>query len=164
MKLFEISDQYQQVLEEAINVETGEINETALMKLDEIKENVEQKGIAVASCIKNLMAEQEAVKAARSAMAEREKRLEREVDWLKEYLRSNMERCAINEISCPLFVIKMRKNPASVDIKDESLVPREYIKEKTVTSIDKLKIHRDIVAGSQIPGVELINRNSVVIR
>jgi hypothetical protein len=164
MKLFEISDQYQQVLEEAINVETGEINESALMRLDDIKESAEQKGIAVASCIKNLMAEHEAVKAARNAMVEREKRLEREVDWLKEYLRSNMERCEINEISCPYFVIKMRKNPASVDVKDESLVPREYIKEKTVTSIDKLKIHKDIVAGSQIPGVELINRNSIVIR
>ena len=34
MKLFEISGQYQKVLEEAINVETGEIDETALMKLD----------------------------------------------------------------------------------------------------------------------------------
>ena len=164
MKLFEISGQYQKVLEEAINVETGEIDETALMKLDEIKESAEQKGIAVASCIKNLMAEHEAVKSAKAAMAEREKRLEREVDWLRGYLKDNMEKCSINEISCPYFIVKMKKNPPSVDVKDESLLPMEYIKEKTVLSIDKLKIHRDISAGHKIPGVELVQKNSITIR
>lgn len=164
MKLYEIANEYEQIIKGAIDEETGEVDEAALRKLDEIQESAQEKGVAVASCIKNLMAEQEAVKAARVAMESREKRLEKEMERLKDYLKENMERCGIKEISCPYFVVKVKKNPASVDVKDESLLPEEYIKRKTVSAIDKIKIKEEIMLGVHVPGAELVQKTSVTIR
>lgn len=164
MKLYQIADQYESILNEAINPETGEINETALMKLDDIKDDVKEKGIAVASFIKNMEAERNAIEAARKIMAEREARLDREMSWLDGYLKGNMERCGISEISSPYFVVKLKKCPVSVNVMDEDAIPDEYKKVKTTTSIDKAMVKEGILAGIVIPGVELKQNVRLEIR
>lgn len=164
MKLYQIADQYESILNEAINPETGEINETALMKLDDIKDDVKEKGIAVASFIKNMEAERNAIEAARKIMAEREARLDREMSWLDGYLKGNMERCGISEISSPYFVVKLKKCPVSVNVMDEDAIPDEYKKVKTTTSIDKAMVKEGILAGIVIPGAELKQNVRLEIR
>lgn len=164
MKLYEIADQYRCILNEAINEETGEINEQALAKLDEIKSDITEKGIAVASYIRNMQADMEAIQNARKEMAEREDKLKREVEWLTNYLQTNMERCGISEIKCAYFNIKLKKCPLSTDILDEQTIPDDYKKTKTVVTIDKIKIKEELLAGVVIPGVQLKQNNRIEIR
>ena len=164
MNLFEISNEYQAVLSETFDHETGEVNETSLAKLDELTEKIEDKGVAVASFIKNLDAERKAVEDAKKAMAEREKSLERRAEWLTNYLQTNMERCGINEIKSPYFIVKIKKCPLSVDIQDEKLLPNDYKKVKEITTIDKLKIKDELLCGVIIPGARLKQNNRLEIK
>jgi ArsR family metal-binding transcriptional regulator len=164
MKLFELSAQYQQLIEETFDVETGEINEQALANLDQLKVDVKEKSIAIASYIKNIDAEKKAIEEAKKAMAEREARLERRVTSLTSYLKTNMERCGINEISCAYFAIKLKNCPVSVDIQNEDLIPSEFKKTKEVISVDKIKIKEGILAGHEIPGASLKQNTRLEIR
>lgn len=164
MKLYEIANEYQDILEQSFDQETGEVNETALSKLDEIAVQLQDKGIAVASYIKNIDAERKAIEDAKKAMAEREKKLDKEIDYLTQYLQFNMENCGITEIKSPHFVIKLKKCPLSTDIIDESLIPDEYKKVKEVVSLDKMKIKEEILAGVIIPGASLKQNNRIEIR
>lgn len=163
-KLYEIADQYEQVFNEAIDPETGEIDENKMLMLDDIKADANEKGIAVASRIRNLMAEHNAIKEARTSMAAREKTLAREMEFLEGYLQRNMERCRIQKISCPWFVISLRKCNPSVDddTLDMAQLPEQYIRVKREPN--KVDILRDIKAGIHVPGASLKQNNSISIK
>ena len=164
MKLFEIANQYETLLEQTFDPETGEINAQAMAKLDEVSLDIKEKGIAVAAYIKNMDAERKAIEDAKKGMAERETRLVNRVAYLTSYLQSNMERCGINEISCVNFVVKLKKCPVSVDILNEDSIPDDYKKTKSVVSIDKIKIREEILAGVIVPGASLKQNNRLEIK
>jgi outer membrane murein-binding lipoprotein Lpp len=162
--LYEISNEYQSLLEKTYDPETGEIFPQVLDKLDEISAKIEDKAIAVASYIKNLDAEREAIEKAKKNMAEREARLDKRADYLTQYLQSNMERCGITEIKSPMFVIKLKKCPFSTDIIDENIIPDDYKKTKEVVTIDRLKLKEELQAGVIVPGAALKQNNRLEIR
>lgn len=164
MRLYEIANEYQLLLDQSINPETGEVNETALACLENIVDNVKNKSIAVASYIKNIEADEIAIDAAISRMQDRKNQITKKVESLITYLQTNMERCGINEISCPYFVIKLKKCPVSVDVIDEASIPDDYKKKKEVISIDKLKIKEELNNGVVIPGVTLKQNMRLDIR
>jgi hypothetical protein len=164
MNLYQISNEYQHILEQSFDQETGEVNEQALVSLEEVKTTMEEKSIAIASFVKNLDAERKAIEEAKKAMADREKALERRVEWMTNYLQSNMERCGISEIKSPYFGIKLKKCPVSVDVQDENIIPDDYKKVKEVVSIDKLKIKEELLSGVLIPGAALKQNNRLEIR
>ena len=164
MRLYEITNEYQLLLDQSINPDTGEVNETALACLENIVDDVKSKSIAVASYIKNIEADEIAIDAAISRMQDRKNQITKKVESLVTYLQTNMERCGINEISCPYFVIKLKKCPVSVDVIDEASIPDNYKKKKEVISIDKLKIKEELNNGVVIPGVTLKQNMRLDIR
>ena|SRR5579871_4398512 len=164
MNLYKIANEYENILQETFDAETGEINEKALAKLDEVKTDIKEKSLAVAAYIKNIDAERKAIEEAKKAMQERESRLDKRVSYLTQYLQSNMERCGIQEISSPNFVVKLKKCPVSVDVFNEQELPNEYKKSKEVISIDKMKIKEEIQAGVVIPGAQLKQNTRLEIR
>lgn len=164
MNLYEISNEYQALLDDRYDPDTGEFLQPALGRIDEIAEQLEDKAIAVASYIKNLEAEREAIEKAKKNMAERESRLDKRADYLSQYLQSNMERCGITEIKSPMFVIKLKKCPVSTDILDENMIPNDYKKSKEIVTIDKLKLKEEMLAGVIVPGAALKQNNRLEIR
>lgn len=164
MNLFQISNEYQSILDDTFDEETGEIKEISLIDLNEVKEKLEDKIIAVASYIKNIDAEKEAVEQAKKTLITREARLNKRMNSLSEYLQSNMERCGISEIKSPYLVIKIKKCPLSVGIIDEYFIPELYKKHKDMITIDKLKIKEDILSGKEIPGALLKQNNRLEIK
>lgn len=162
--LYKIANEYQSLLEQTYDPETGEIFPQVLDKLEELSTTMEDKAVAVASYIKNLDAEREAIAQAKKNMAERESRLDRRSDYLTQYLQCNMERCGITEIKSPLFVIKLKKCPVSTDIIDENMIPDDYKKRKEVVSIDRMKLKEEMLSGVVIPGAQLKQNNRLDIR
>lgn len=162
MKLFEIADEYQEILSGLYNVETGEVNEASLAKLQELQDSLESKCIAVASYIENMEAERKAIEQAKKNMAEREARYKKQVLSMKEYLLINMEKSQLKKVSCPQFEITLRKNPPAVDIFDEDAIPHEY--DKVIIEHDTAKIRDHLMHGVVIPGARLVQRNSVRIK
>ena len=164
MNLYKIANEYQEILSNTFDDETGEVNENAMALLEIAKDSLEEKGIAVASYIKNIEAECNAIHKAQLEMSAREIRLEKRIKYLIEYLQSNMERCAISEIKSPYFVIKLKKCPISTEILDENSIPNDYKKVKEVVTIDKLKLKDEMLAGVVIPGAQLRQNNRLEIR
>lgn len=60
------------------------------------------------------------------------------------------------------FTFKRRKFPPRVVVADEKLLPKEYIKEKVLTSIDKIAIKKALQNGDEVAGASLEQRQGVV--
>ncbi len=163
MNLYEISTEYQEILSELYDDE-GNVNEQALQRLEQNDIAMEKKAIAIASFIKNMDAEREAIDSAKKAMAEREARFKKRISDLKGYLLSNMERRGINKVNCPYFEIKLKKCPLSVHIDNEDLIPDEYKRTKVEVSPDKIKMLQEMKVGVIIPGVSLQQNMTLDIR
>ena len=65
MNLYKIANEYQEILSNTFDDETGEVNENAMALLEIAKDSLEEKGIAVASYIKNIDAERKAIEEAK---------------------------------------------------------------------------------------------------
>lgn len=163
MNLYTIHTEYRQLLEELYD-EEGEVNETALAKLNENEKALEAKAIAVASYIKNMEAESNAMADAEKAISLRRKRLQKRAEYLVGYLQENMEKRGINKISCSWFDLTLKKCPHSVAILNGEVIPAEYIRTKIETSPDKVKMLGDLKNGVVIEGVELQQRNRLDIK
>ena len=162
MKLYEIANEYQHILGNYFDPETGEVNETSLAQIDEIKESLEKKCVAVASYIENIKAECQVISEAKKRMADRESRFKKQLESLKEYLLYNMEKSELKKVTCPYFDISIRKNPPAVEVYDETAVPLDY--DKVEIKKDTAKMRQDMLKGIEIPGARLTQRNSVTIR
>lgn len=161
MKLYEISNEYQSILNNMYDPETGEVNKESMSKLNEITESLDKKCVAVACYIENIKAECQAISDAKKRMSERESKFKRKLQNMKEYLLYNMEKSDIKKVSCSYFDISVHKNPDSVEIYDESIIPLDYDKVEIKKDIDKMR--KDLRNGIEIPGARLIQRKSVQI-
>ena len=74
----------------------------------------------------------------------------------KEYVKENMEKLGLQKIDTELGTLSIAKNPASVEIFDETLIADEYKKEKVTVSIDKTSIKNALKAGKDVQGVKLV--------
>lgn len=163
LTLYEMSDQYQFLVNELYDHETGVVNETTLARLNELTDSMENKAINITMLFKSLEATKEAIKKEKDKMAAREKAFTAQVARLKEYLLQNMQRCQIKKIECPQFVIGLQNNPVAVEILNEEEIPAEYDKQPK-RELDLAKIKDELQNGVVIPGVRLVQRQSIRIR
>lgn len=162
LRLYEIADEYQSLLDNLCDQETGEINETVANRLQELDKPLQDKCLNTVRAMKSLEYECEAIESERKNMQAREKALKAKVKWINDYLLTNMEKADIKEISCPQFVIRLRKNPESVEIYDEDVIPEEYT--QTKVEISKQAIRLAIAGGMEVPGARLVQKNSLSIK
>jgi hypothetical protein len=162
LRLYELANEYKFLQDSLFDSETGEINESAMNRLNELDKPIQDKCINTVRAMKSLEAEYKAIEQERKAMQAREKALKDQVEWIKGYLLANMEKSEIKEISCPQFVIKLRKNPESVEIFDEDSIPEEYTQIEIKISKEAIKLA--ISGGIEVPGARLIQKNSLSIK
>ena len=124
--LYELSGQYLQAQEALSDLDLPE--QVVADTLEGLAGEIELKGMNIAKFIGNLESQADAIKQAEARMTARRKLLEARADWLREYLRSNMERCGITEISCEYFEVKLRKNPPKVVIDALPGIPETFMR------------------------------------
>jgi len=89
-----------------------------------------------------------------------EKAMDSKQEKLNKYIKENMKKLGLEKIETPLGNLTIKKNPASVNIIDESLISKEYLKEKITTTIDKTLIKNDIKSGKLVLGAKLVDTNT----
>jgi hypothetical protein len=64
----------------------------------------------------------------------------------------------IERIECPLFTMKIQKNPASVDVYDPLSIPAEYMvtPEPPPARVDKKALATAMKVGHEIPGARMV--------
>ena len=162
LRLYEMTDEYLSILNNLCDEETGEVSETSLERLDEIKDTIENKAINIVRVWKQMEAYQTAIEKERKAMELRESHLKKQVKNLKDYLQTNMLACQITKIECPQFKISLQKNPGSVKFSDESRVPQEY--KKVEVKNDVSMIRDALKMGIEVPGAYLDQGTSIRIK
>lgn len=125
--------------------------------LESLGGELEAKAQNVVAFLRNLETSAEAIKSAEKAMSERRKAIENRAAHLKQYVLDAMQHHGIQKIECPLFAISIAKNPPSVEIEDERLVPDDYRTSPPPPppQIDKKLIAQAIKDGFEVPGARL---------
>ena len=157
--LYELTWQYEQLMELAC----GDVDDTAsgltdpmVQVLEEIEDDIDTKLVGCCKALKSMVCVSKAIEAERKALKDREERIERHVEQLKEYIRHNMERMEWTKRNAGPFRLSIVNNSQpSVHILDLEAVPSKFdkIAEREV-SLTQIKIAID--KGEQVPGVELV--------
>lgn len=82
---------------------------------------------------------------------------------LKENLFESMNDLGVKKIDGQLFKIAIQKNPGSVEILDDSIIPKGYFVEQPPT-LDKKAILEELKLGHEVEGVQLKIGESIRIR
>lgn len=159
MNLFQLSSQYQQLLDK------DEYDSHEMEAIEQLSDNIEDKAIAISHYILNMQYEMEAVTHRQKQMYERARGLKMKIETLENYLRESLQKCKIEKISkSPDFVISVKYNPPSVHIDDEKKLPQDYFKRKEVYTVDKELIKLDIDKGIDVPGASIVRKTRLEIK
>ena len=168
MKLYEIANQLTDILlyAEENNISSSEFEEQ--IKLLEMA--ADEKIDNVASVIKNIRAESNAIKVEVSTLQERMKKKTQEADRLSDYLLTYMNQLGMKKFESSRNLIKIKKNPPSVKIDGNFL---EWAKEngleyvttpEPVTVPNKAVIKDELKMGIVIPHTELVQAERLEIK
>lgn len=166
LSLFKLNENYEKLLSQLYDQETGEVNEEVDAQLNALSTSIEDKCKSVGTWIGHMQAEKNRILEMKMLILEREKAYEREIEKTTEYLKSNMERHKIKKITCPYFTITHSINPYGTEIIDEALIPQEFIKTreivKTESKPDRNAIKESVLkTGIQIPGAIVSQKTKI---
>lgn len=157
MTLFEINKAILE-FDYEIDEETGEILNAEALDALQLARDEKIEGVGL--WIKNLTAEAEAVKKEKDAMADRQRRLEKKAESLKNYLVYALQG---ERFSTPRIAISWRKSE-SVLIPDEALLDDRFVNITMIKKPDKKLIKDTLKAGREVPGAELITKQNLQIK
>lgn len=159
MNLYEIATEYRIAFDQLSEMD-GVTHEIIADTLSHVQDEFNDKAIALTSYFKNLEAEASAIKEAEKNMYERRKSIEKRIDGMREYLKNQMISAKINKISCPYFSVTLSRSKSSVKIIDESMIPKYFIREKTIREPMK----DEILKAGGCEGAEIIEGYSLKIK
>lgn len=162
MTIYEIDNAIQEALEAAIDPETGELTDEALLSdLEELQMERNQKVENIICFIKNLDADAKAIREEEKALAARRKTAERRSDSLRNYLQWAL---AGEKFSSARGSVSFRRSK-QVEIDQNRLfeLPEKYLRYKDPEP-DKKAIGEALKAGEDLPGCSLIENVSMIIK
>ena len=159
MTLYEINDNITHILSENID-ENGEITEQGLEALSALEMAKTEKIEGVALWIKDLTAENEAMKAEIETFRARLKTNEGKIDTLKAWLTTATDGV---RFSTPRCQVSFRSSTA-VEILDMDKIPEGFTRIKTEISPDKTKIKAVLQSGGMVEGARLKNSKNVIVK
>ncbi len=182
--LYDLSSDYLSALDLFTDPEQDLPVEVVNDTLEGLEDQIQEKSINVAKVLRNMEETAKSIKTAETQMATRRRAIENRVQWLKDYLKANMEATGIQKIECPWFRLAIQKNPASAAIADEKQLPDQYVTvelalplqsyhqfkdrlgehDVKLFRVDKNALKLDLKAGKSVPGASLSAGTRLVIR
>lgn len=157
MKLYDLTQNYLQLLN---MIEDGEDVANTLESLDEA---IEDKAEGYAMVIQTVKANIEGLKSEEKRLADYRKSMEKNADRMKRNLQESMKALDKQKIKTDLFSISIRKNPAKLEILDDSLIPPFYFIEQA-PKIDNAALKDALKNGETIDGAMLVQGESLNIK
>jgi replicative superfamily II helicase len=159
MKLYELAQNYAQLMEMAEEMESDALVDT----LESLQDAIEDKVENIAKLIKNLEADVKIIKEEEQRLADRRRSIESKVARLKEYLQEQLEVAGLQKVKRATITVAIQNNPPSVEIADEKLIPSEFMIPQN-PKIDKQAILERLKNGEMVPGCSLKQTKGVRIR
>ena len=160
IKLYEISDMYRSAFEEFANndVSVTEVpDDVWLDTLEALEGSVVDKSRNVVAYILELSAKSDMIAEHAQKMRGKQKTIDAKVEWLRNYLRTNMDKCGITKIEANdgTFTASISKPVASVVVDDVEKLPEEFKRIKVEVSADKVPLKKALEAGLETAGAHL---------
>ena len=152
LALYELAGSYALLAEKLYDMELDE--QAIADTLEGEAGALEEKAESIAAIARNLEAAAAAIQEDERRMAKRRQAFERRADRLRTYLTDCMQMAGIKKIEGRRFSISVRKNPPSVEVYDESLLPSEFFRIPDPV-MDKKKVMDLLKAGMEVPGATL---------
>ena len=160
-KLYDLTQQYQQLKD---LIDEHEADSPALIDtLEAVDEAIEDKLENIAKLIRTLEAESEAFKKEELRFQAKRKVRENNTKRLKAYAQEALEATGRTKIEGGTFTFRLQKNPPSVFIRDDKLIPAHYLIEQQ-PAIDKKGILEDLKNEIHVDGAELKQGRSLRIQ
>lgn len=147
MTLYEIDNELRMLLENAVDPETGEINDDAFDRLEELQMAWDQKVENIGCYIKNLKSDAEALKQEKMNLSRRQQYAENKAERLTRYLTDMLSG---QTYTSPRVDIRYRTS-TQVKCSDITKVPEGYLKYKD-PELDKTAIKNALKNGEEIEG------------
>ena len=160
--LYEQTAKYKELLEmaEEQNLTQADIKDT----LEGMDYEFEDKADGYAKVLRSLDGKEEAISSEIKRLTEMKKVVANNKKAIKQNLENAMIETGKTKFKTTLFSFGIQKNPASVRIKDESLVPEEY-RIKQPDKIDKKLLIKALKEGAVFTeNIELVQTESLRIR
>lgn len=141
-----------------IDIETGEILD--FERLNELQMEREAKLENVACWIKNLKSDVNEFKAEIENLKQRQETSKNKIEKLEKWLAAALEG---QKMVTPKVQVTFRKSE-SIQILDESRIPKKFIKKKIETSPDKVAIKEAIKLGKKVAGCELVTNTNMTVK
>lgn len=157
--LYDLTGQYKQFhdfVEAALDSEvTEEDLQLYIDTLEAIEDSIENKVSNIVIFLKNIEGDIVAYKAEEERLQKKRKYLENKFKGLKEYTQSVLELNGMNKVKAGTFNVRLQKNPPSVNVINEKLIPQNYLIPQPA-KIDTKGLLEAAKAGQVIEGVELV--------
>lgn len=157
MNLYELSVAFQEV--QNMDLDPEVMQDT----LDSIEDAIENKAENIAKLIRNLESDVTAYKEEEERLKTKRQATENKVKWLKTYLEDNMKLTGKTKFKSGMFNFSIQKNPASVNITDEKIIPEEFLIQQP-PKVDKTSLKEILKRGIEVPGAELKQTEGLRIR
>lgn len=161
MKLYELTQNYRNL--ENLGEQEGLTVEMIQEALGQVEEDINTKIENTCKVIKEIDADAVGIDEEIKRLTALKKQKENTVNKLKEYITFEMNGIGLNKVDGKLFKISFRKS-TSVNIIDETKIPKEFIIVKTTESISKKELGKALKNGEIIEGAELIQGRSLQIK
>lgn len=116
-----------------------------------------------AMVMKNVESDIEGLKAEEKRLAERHKSMESKIKRMKEAMHNAMSSTGEQKIQGEKFTFTIQKNPPSLKVLDESIIPKEFLV-AVAPSIDKKAIMELLKSGQEVAGAQITQGESLRIR
>lgn len=159
--LYEITERYNNLLELLDNEETTQ--DILNSALNEVQDEFNEKALNIVKFIKNLESDVNGLDAEEKRLKAKKMAYKNKIDGLKKYLENGLIVSGFKKLDLGVFNISIAKNPASVNILDEKLIPKEYLIEQA-PKIDKKAILNDLKNNIDVKGCEIHQGESLRIK
>lgn len=161
LTLYNITNKFVDLMNKA---QEGELTEEEYNELgNELTLELQNKSANIIGYIKNSESLLEAIKAEETRLSNMRKAGENKLDKFMQYVKECMEKLNLKEIPTELGSLKINKNPISVEIENEEVVPEEFKTIVQTTKIDKTAIKNHFKeTGEIIAGVKIIDNKTIL--
>lgn len=167
-KFYDVVNDYierMEYLEQGINAETGEMSDDGTQLAiwtDELTKDLKDKSANVIAVVRNQELTIEALDTEIERLKAMKDSIEKKLDKFKCYIKSTMVVNGIEKIETPIGNIKFTKSTA-VEIYDEKLIDKKFIKIETKEKISKTDIKNALKAGKEVQGARLVENKNLKI-
>lgn len=161
MTLYELTDNYKNLLEMAQN---PDIDEQAIKDtLESMQGDIEEKADGYAKVIKELSAEADKLSAEIKRLTERKNVIQNSIAYMKQSLTNAMVVTGNTKFRTDYFSFNIQKNPPALIVDDETAIPDEYLIPQN-PKIDRNAIINHLKSGNNVSYAHIEQSEGVRIR